>query len=123
MKISVIALIMSVTVTAAASDLDPVPPEILASETCQEHIVSDAKMTAADLPKNARGKEYNAYVVVSYQLDGTGKAVNPQLIDAKPKRMFEKTTISLLERTAFAPGVIKDSCTYVRTYSAMRRGR
>jgi len=78
-------------------------------------------MNASDFPSNARGKEYNAYVVVSYQLDGSGRAVNPQLVDAKPKRMFEKTTLSLLSRTEFTTGVVVSSCTYVRTYSAVRR--
>jgi periplasmic protein TonB len=104
-----------------AADTGPVPAEVTASQTCQEHIVHEPRMTAADFPSAARGREYEAYVVISYKLDGSGKAVEPKVVDSKPKRLFDKTTLSLLDRTEFALGEIKESCTYVRTYSAVRR--
>jgi TonB family protein len=113
--------IFAVSFVAIASDNDAIPPEILSSQTCQEHIVQEPRMTAADLPSGARGREYSAYVLVSYKLDGSGRAIEPQVIDSKPKRLFDKTTLSLLARTEFAPGAIQEACTYVRTYGAVRR--
>nr|WP_255682272.1 TonB family protein [Luteimonas sp. BDR2-5] len=78
-------------------------------------------MTIDDWPKRARGREVNAYVVISYNLDGSGKAKDLVVTDSKPKGLFDKTTLSILERTEFATGIQASSCVYVRTYGSVNR--
>lgn len=95
-----------------------IPPEVLARQTCQEHVVEAAKATAADLPKVSG--EYNAYVVIDYRLDGSGSAVDPRIVEARPRRGFDDYALRMLERTRFAPGV-QAQCTEVRTISKVRR--
>ncbi|MHC9083965.1 energy transducer TonB [Luteimonas sp. RIT-PG2_3] len=95
--------------------------EVTAQETCREHIASEPRLTANDWPERARGLEVNAYVVITYRLDGSGKAKDLVVTDAKPNNLFNKTTLSILERTEFKPGAEVASCTYVRTYGAARR--
>ena len=100
----------------------PVPViEVPAQETCQEHITGTPRLTINDWPKRARGRDFSAYVVISYELDGSGKAKDLKVTDSKPAGLFDKATLSILERTDFAAGVQAPSCTYVRTYGAVRR--
>lgn len=95
--------------------------EVPVQETCREHITSEPSLTINDWPKQARDREVNAYVVISYNLDGSGKAKDPVVTDSKPKGLFDRTTLSILERTDFAVGVQASSCVYVRTYGSVRR--
>jgi hypothetical protein len=114
-------LLLALLPIAPASGVEDVPPEVLAGKTCEEHIVQKAEMTPKDIPKAARGWEYSAVVIVSFRLDGSGKALDPKVVHAKPERLFEKTTLALLDRTRFAPGAVEDACYFLRTYSAVRR--
>lgn len=107
---------LSFTATAAPPEI---PADILARQTCQEHVVEAAKASAADLPKVSG--EYNAYVVIDYRLDGSGNAVEPQVVEARPRRGFDDYALRMLARTRFAPGV-QAQCTEVRTVSKLRRG-
>ena len=102
------------------------PPDVTVpiQETCREYITSEPRLTMEEWPREARGRELNAYVVVSYGLDGSGKARDLRVMESKPKRIFDKTTLSMLERTTFAAGVQTPACIYVRTYgSVIRRER
>lgn len=112
---------MGVATGAAALDRDPLPPGLYARETCQQHITAQPRMTMDDIPSGARGRELNAYVVVAYRLDGSGRAVDAKVVESKPKGLFDKSTLSLLGRTEFAAGVVEASCTYVRGYSTVRQ--
>ncbi len=95
-----------------------IPPQVLARQTCQEHVIEAPKATAADFPKVSG--EYNAYVIIDYRLDGSGSAVDPRVVEAKPRRGFDDYALRMLERTRFAPGV-QAQCTEVRTISKVRR--
>ncbi|WP_083537989.1 energy transducer TonB [Pseudoxanthomonas mexicana] len=95
--------------------------EVPVQATCQEHIASEPRVTAQDWPKRARGREISAYVVISYSLDGSGKAMSPTVTDSKPKGLFEESTLGILERTEFVQGAKAPSCTYVRTYGSVKR--
>ena len=107
---------------ARAAGPGPAPVvEVPVQETCQEHIIASPRLSARDWPKKALGREVNAYVVVSYELDGSGTAQNPKVTNSIPAGLFDKTTLSILQRTDFAVGVQVPSCTYVRTYGAVRR--
>lgn len=56
-------------------------------------------MTWNDLPRQARGREHNALVVVSFKLDGSGMAKDPTVVFSRPARVFDQTTVTLLGRT------------------------
>ena len=121
MKLCAIALLLlSITLSIQAADNNSIPPEILSGRTCEEHIVQAPQMTSADLPK-VRG-EYSAMVVVSFKLDGSGKAMDPKVVYSKPSNLFAKTALDLLDRTQFAAGATEDLCYYLRSYSKVRRG-
>lgn len=104
--------------TVAMAGPAEIPPEVLARQTCQEHVVEAARPTATDMPKVSG--EYNAYVVIDYRLDGSGSAVDPRIVEARPRRGFDDYALRMLERTRFAPGV-QAQCTEVRTISKVRR--
>ena len=107
---------------AFASKPGPAPGiEVPVQESCREHITAEPKITINDWPKRARGREVNAYVVISYDLDGSGRALSAQVTDSVPKGLFDKSTLSILRRTEFAPGAQVKGCTYVRTYGSVRR--
>lgn len=82
--------------------------------------MSEPRITPKDWPKRARGRDVSAYVVISYSLDGSGKAINPAVVDSKPKGLFDKTTLGLLERTEFSTDAKIPACTYVRTFGAVK---
>lgn len=117
-KLLILFLLASTTL-ATASAL--VPLEISAIESCKENIVDEPTLTIADWPKNARDRAIDAYVVISYELDGSGKPIRLKIIDSKPAGLFDATTISILERTNFTLGIKSESCTYIRTYGAVKR--
>ena len=112
--LTTLALVAVATANAYAAT-----PEVL--ETCTEHMIADGRMTAADLPGEARGREYSERVTVHYDLDGSGRAVNPRILQGSARRMFDPVTLELLGRARFAPGATAKDCIYVRTYSAVRR--
>ena len=122
MKKSALAFLLLTPFHSSASEPGPAPIiEVPVKETCQEHIIAEPKITAEDWPKRARGRNVNAYVVITYDLDGTGKPTNAQVTDSVPNGLFDRSTLSILNRTAFAPEAVAQSCTYVRTYGAVRR--
>lgn len=89
--------------------------------TCEEYIIEDAKLTINDWPKKARGKSINAFVILSYNLDGSGKPQNITLIDSQPNNIFNRTTKNLLKRTLFKKGVEATDCIYIKTYGSVKR--
>lgn len=110
--------------SAPTSNLARIPADILARPTCQEDVVLDSRVPIGqDLA--AAFEEYgrtSATVIASYDLDGSGKAVDPQVIYAKPKKLFNTIALRQLSDTRFSPGVVRKSCTYVRTFSIEPRG-
>lgn len=110
-------------VAPAAPDPVPIPKNILARKTCQEDIVPQPGTTAKRVPFAARPGDIHAYVVISYKLDGSGKAVKPKVIYSQPdNEAFDEIVLNQLKHTRFIPGVIEDSCAYVRTYTLRPAG-
>jgi TonB family protein len=117
-----LALVSFIAANAGASEPGAAPEiEVPVSQTCQEHVLSEPRITIADWPKAARGREVKAYVVITYDLDGSGKAKNAQVTDSVPNGLFDRSTLSILSRTTFAPDAVAQACTYVRTYGSVRR--
>jgi len=109
---------------APASDPGPIPADILARQTCREDIVHESQVAIAD-DLAAAFQEFggqSASVIVSYDLDGSGKAVEPLVIYANPRKLFDKIALRQLADTRFAPGVIRKSCAFVSTYTIRSTG-
>ena len=122
MKKSALATLLLISTHSNASEPGPAPTiEVPVKESCREYIVAEPRITAEDWPKRARGRNVNAYVVITYDLDGTGKPKNAQVTDSLPKGLFDRSTLSILSRTEFAPDAVAQTCVYVRTYGAVRR--
>ncbi|MFT3670058.1 MAG: hypothetical protein QM795_16135 [Pseudoxanthomonas sp.] len=93
MRYALRSAFLFVPMVAMAAPAD-IPPEVLARQTCQEHVLEAAKATAADFPKVSG--EYNAYVIIDYRLDGSGSAVDPRVVEAKPRRGFDDYALRML---------------------------
>ena len=119
-KCFLLALLISSHAGASEPGVAPAI-EVPVAQTCQEHVLSEPRITIEDWPKAARRREVNAYVVVTYDLDGSGKARNAQVTDSAPNDIFDQSTLNILARTEFALGAVKQACTYVRTYGSVRR--
>lgn len=117
-RITLLLLVVAFGTAHAAGPLQVVTTQ----PVCQQHITSEPQVTAEDWPKRARGRDVSAYVVMSYRLDGSGKARDATVIESKPDGLFDKTAISLLNRTRFANDVVEASCVYVRTFGSVMRG-
>ena len=115
----VAGLLGALALWGAPANAQQPPAEAVA--TCMEHMIADGRMTGRDLPDKARGREYNELVTVRYDLDGSGKAVDPRIVQGSTRGIFDPITIELLGRARFEPGVTAKDCLYVRTYSAVRR--
>lgn len=122
MKKSIVVLSVTLGLSVGAAAQGPAPSvDVPAIETCREHIVAEPLITAADWPKRARGREGSAYVVVTYNLDGSGKPKDARVTDSLPKGLFDASTLGILSRTTFAPAAVAQGCVYVRTYGSVRR--
>ncbi len=115
-----LVFLAGLTACATGARIAPVI-DVPVQETCREHIVAEPKVTLADWPMRARGKETRAYVVITYDLDGSGKSSNAKVTDSMPSGLFDKTALGLLKRTTFKPGEQATGCVNVRTFGAVKR--
>ncbi len=101
--------------------LPPPEPATTTKATCTEHIVTEPKVSISDWPKKTPAGELNAYVVVEYSLDGSGKAIGATVIDSSNRGIFNELTLRRLSGTEFSPGVRAEKCIYVSTYQKAKR--
>ena len=94
------------------------PLEIQQSESCREHLVQRA---VAAYPKKAMLKGLSGYVVLTYDLDGSGKAQGIVVADSQPSDIFNSSAIDALQRSAFKSDVKSIGCRYVVDFTAVRR--
>ena len=114
-------LVSACVVQQPANYMSPEQRQLAALATCKEHIVSEPT-TPEEWPAVTRSSQMGAFdaaVVITYELDGTGTAKNAKVVDSRPKGLFDATALRRLEATRFGPGVTPN-CTYVRTYSKQR---
>lgn len=108
--------------SSQSADHGPPPViEVPVQATCQEYITHEPELTIRDWPREALEQPINAYVVISYDLDGSGKAINLKVTDSKPAGIFDKTTLNILKRTKFSADAKANACIYVRTYGTVKR--
>ncbi len=94
------------------------PPEIIASQTCREHMISSRPPA---YPKRAVAEGIMGYSIVAYDLDGSGQAKNARVIESKPARVFDEAAVQALVSSAFQPGVTARECRYVADFAFRRR--
>jgi TonB family protein len=118
----VISVAMALSVQAAVHAEEPsvrgAPPEVLASQTCQEHFVQRALPA---YPKKAMQARLSGYVVATYDLDGSGKAQGIQIIESQPTSAFDAAALEALQRSEFKPGSQATGCRYVVDFAMVRR--
>ena len=105
-----------------ANYMSPEQRQPAALATCKEHVVGEPT-TPEEWPVGTRGSQMGAFdaaVVITFELDGTGIAKNAKVVDSRPTSLFDATALRSLEATRFSLGVMAPSCTYVRTYSKKR---
>jgi outer membrane biosynthesis protein TonB len=94
------------------------PPEVIASETCQEFFSNRA---TANYPKTAVKEHRSGYLVAKYRLDGSGKARDIVVVESVPPGVFDAAAIGALERSSFKSGAIAKECRYVADFASVRR--
>ena len=92
-------------------------PEILALASCKQHITKPGQLLWPPTPPG----EVRGFVIVAFDLDGSGRAVNVELIDSSPGNVFADATVAVVLDTQFAPGVIRNDCVHVGDYAKVRR--
>lgn len=96
-----------------------VPPEILARESCNEHIDVSGPIV---FPANLKSfPTQSAYAWFTYTLDGSGKPSNIVLIRSFPESLVERVVRDRLLATKFKTGVIVAECNWVADFQAIRR--
>ena len=87
-------------------------------QTCQEHF---ARTVQPVFPSEALRDGLSGYVVVTYDLDGSGKAQNVQVVVAHPAGVFNAVAMEALRRSEFKQGVSVSGCRYVADFAVVRR--
>lgn len=73
---------------------------------------------APEYPQAALRRDISGYVVVRFNVDGSGKAQNISIVEANPARIFNGTVKIALKRSTFASSTDIDnpSTSFERTY-------
>ncbi|GAB2864251.1 hypothetical protein GCM10027277_36230 [Pseudoduganella ginsengisoli] len=99
--------------TSAESDPSK-PPVLDAGEKCTDAVVQ----TALPIwPKDALRSGTVGWVVVRYDLDGSGRAQNAEISASAPQQVFDKASVDSVKRSKFATGFAKTGCKTVLVYS------
>ncbi|MGI1679782.1 MAG: M56 family metallopeptidase [Cellvibrionaceae bacterium] len=63
--------------------------------------VKPRRIVTPKYPESARRRGIEGEVVVRYQVDSSGQIVNPMIIEASPKGVFDKSVIKALSRSSY----------------------
>ena len=88
------------------------------TETCRRFITRAA---IPEYPTRAMQDHLSGYVVLSYALDGSGKAKNIRPVDARPPGVFDDAAVEALLLSDFDPEVKMDQCFSVMDFKAIGR--
>ena len=67
-------------------------------------------------PQYLRDRGVEGWVVVAFELDGSGKPSNTRVLHSKPERAFDRAAVEALEKTHFKEGAVKEDCESVSTF-------
>ena len=95
--------------------LDPrVPPTISEAEKCLDSVIRNAM---PDWPKKALRAGTIGWVLVRYDLDGSGLAQNAVIEISAPNEVFEQSALLTVKRSKYKPGISKAGCKTLIVYS------
>jgi TonB family protein len=89
------------------------PEEYRASQRCSEHV---RHRVAPAYPRDAVRNGQSGYVVMDYELDGSGRVLNVRVYDSSPRGVFDKASVEALQRSTFREGPIDTTCREVDEY-------
>lgn len=90
------------------------PPVLDRSEQCTDAVVRSALPI---WPKAALRSGAAGWVVVSYDLDGSGRAGNALIVTSTPAQVFDKASLDSIQRSQFTPGFVKAGCKILYAFS------
>jgi periplasmic protein TonB len=67
-------------------------------------------------PVEAARKGLSGWVVLAYDLDGSGKGTNIRVIDSEVGNMFTAPALRVFTQTRFKEGVTATACAYLIVY-------
>ena len=68
-------------------------------------------------PKAALRSGAVGWAIVSYDLDGSGRASNALIVTSTPAQVFDKASLDSIQRSQFTPGFVKAGCKIVYSFS------
>jgi TonB family protein len=120
MQRAFLAAVIALAGISSRADAPPrgASPEVIASQSCQEAFSNRA---VANYPKAAMKDRVSGYSVVKFDLDGSGRARNMQIVESVPPGIFDASAVGALERSSFKVGATARDCRYVADFAAVRR--
>lgn len=109
------AAMASVSAARAQSTRAAGPTPVLdRSEQCTDAVVRSAMPI---WPKAALRSGAAGWTIVSYDLDGSGRASNAVIVTSTPAQVFDKASLDSVQRSQFTPGLVKAGCKILYTFS------
>ncbi|WP_434341338.1 TonB family protein [Motilimonas cestriensis] len=125
-KLTAPALSLSSSVSAMAINMPSVMAESVSAPVAAPAVASNGDAMAVPLhrvepmyPAKAKRRGKEGYVVVAYDISAEGKAINVRIIEAVPKRTFEKAVKKVMRRWRFKP-LIVDGKAQIQTQQQQR---
>lgn len=119
-----IFLVVAIAASAAMASVSPAraqsnpaagrPPVLDRSEQCTDAVVRSAMPV---WPKAALRSGAAGWAIVSYDLDGSGRASNAVIVTSTPAQVFDKAALDSIQRSQFTPGLVKAGCKILYTFS------
>ena len=119
--IAVAAPTPSATASEANTDTSPIPAEYRETERCEDLVETRPRVSPDMWPAEALNRELFAWVVLDYELDGSGQPVNIDIVASEPSGLFEQLALAILSQTTYEPGVVRSECRYVAHFESARR--
>jgi TonB family protein len=76
-------------------------------DTCSAEIRNN---TFPHFPPDALATRTEGWVMLSFDLDGSGKASNIKVLGSHPQGVFEQSAITSVEKTDYVPGARRTRC-------------
>jgi len=82
-------------------------PMLQPEDTCSAEIRNN---TFPHFPPDALASRTEGWVMLTFDLDGSGKASNVKVIGSHPQGIFEQSAITSVEKTDYVPGARRTQC-------------
>ena len=82
-------------------------PMLQPEDTCSAEIRNN---TFPQFPADALATRTEGWVMVSFDLDGSGKASNIKVVGSHPQGVFEQAAITSVQKTDYVPGARRSLC-------------